>query len=38
MAAAIRETFAAKANDPILRQKREAKELRTRFNLGYVEL
>lgn len=37
MAAAIRETFAAKANDPILRQKREAKELRTRFNLGYVE-
>lgn len=35
--AAIRETFAAIANDPELRRKREAKELRQRFGIGYIE-
>jgi hypothetical protein len=35
--AAIRETFAAIANDPELRRKREAKELRHRFGIGYIE-
>ena len=36
-AAAIKETFAAMANDPVLRRKREARELRQRFDIGYVE-
>ena len=29
--------FAAMANDPVLRRKREAKELRGRFEIGFVE-
>ena len=37
MADAVKATFAAMANDPVLRRKREAKELRRRFGLGYVE-
>lgn len=36
-AATIKETFAALANDPVLRRKREARELRQRFGIGYVE-
>jgi hypothetical protein len=36
-AAAVKATFAAMANDPALRRKREAKELRQRFGVGYVE-
>lgn len=36
-AAAVKATFAAMANDPVLRRKREAKELRKRFGVGYVE-
>lgn len=36
-AAAIKETFAAMARDPLLRRKREARELRQRFGIGYVE-
>ncbi|MBA4767082.1 MAG: hypothetical protein H2049_05515 [Porphyrobacter sp.] len=36
-AAAIKETFAATARDPLLRRKREARELRQRFGIGYVE-
>lgn len=36
-AAAIKETFAAMENDPVLRRKREARELRQRFGIGYVE-
>jgi hypothetical protein len=36
-AAAVKATFAAMANDPVLRRKREAKELRQRFGVGYVE-
>lgn len=36
-AAAIKETFAAMANDPVLRRKREARELRQRFDIRYVE-
>ena len=34
---AVKATFAAMASDPVLRRKREAKELRRRFGLGYVE-
>ena len=34
---AVKATFAAMANDPVLRRKREAKELRQRFGLGYVD-
>lgn len=34
---AVRATFAAMANDPVLRRKREAKDLRRRFGLGYVD-
>ena len=36
-AAAVKATFAAMANDPALRRKREAKELRHRFGVGYIE-
>ncbi|MDF8335904.1 hypothetical protein [Novosphingobium cyanobacteriorum] len=36
-AAAVKATFAAMANDPTLRRKREAKELRQRFGVGYIE-
>lgn len=36
-AAAVKATFAAMANDPALRRKREAKELRQRFGVGYIE-
>ena len=36
-AAAVQATFAAMANDPALRRKREAKELRQRFGVGYIE-
>lgn len=36
-AAAVKATFAAMANDPALRRKREARELRQRFGVGYVE-
>lgn len=36
-AATVKATFAAMANDPALRRKREAKELRQRFGVGYVE-
>lgn len=36
-AAAIKEIFAARARDPVLRRKREARELRQRFGIGYVE-
>src|SRR3546814_11727926 len=36
-AEAVKATFAAMANDPVLRRKREAQELRRRFGLGYVE-
>jgi hypothetical protein len=35
--AAVKATFAAMANDPVLRRKREAKELRQRFGVGYIE-
>lgn len=34
---AVKTTFAAMANDPVLRRKREAKDLRRRFGLGYVD-
>lgn len=36
-AAAVKATFAAMANNPALRRKREAKELRQRFGVGYIE-
>ena len=36
-AAAVQATFAAMANDPALRRKREAKELRQHFGVGYIE-
>ena len=36
-AAAVKATFAAMANDPALRRNREAKELRQRFGVGYIE-
>lgn len=36
-AAAVKATFAAMANDPAIRRKREAKELRQRFGVGYIE-
>ncbi len=36
-AAAVKATFAAMAKDPVLRRKREAKDLRRRFGLGYVD-
>jgi hypothetical protein len=36
-AAALKEHFAAMARDPKLRRQREAKELRNRFGIGYVE-
>lgn len=36
-AAAIKAHFAAMANDPVLRRKREAKELKGRFAVGFVE-
>lgn len=35
--AAVKAHFAAMANDPKLRRQREAKELRQRFGIGYVE-
>ena len=36
-AAAIKARFEAMANDPALRRKREAKELRRRYGLGFVD-
>ena len=36
-AAAIKEHFAALDRDPKLRRQREAKQLRHRFGIGYVE-
>lgn len=36
-AAAVKATFAAMANAPALHRKREAKELRQRFGVGYIE-
>lgn len=36
-AAELKEFFAAKARDPKLRRQREAKELRQRFGIGYVD-
>ena len=36
-AAAVKAIFAAMANDPALRRKREAKELRQHFGVGYIE-
>lgn len=36
-AAAVKARFADKANDPVLRRKREAKELKGRFAVGFVE-
>lgn len=36
-ALAMKAHFAAMANDPVLRRKREAKELRGRFDIGFVE-
>lgn len=36
-AAAVRANFAALANDPNLRRRREARELRERYGVGYVE-
>lgn len=35
--AAINAHFAAMANDPILRRKRDARELRNRFDIGFVD-
>ncbi|AGH49907.1 hypothetical protein G432_10920 [Sphingomonas sp. MM-1] len=36
-AATAKATFAAMANDPVLRRKQEAKKLRHRFDVGYIE-
>ncbi len=36
-AADLKDYFAAKANDPKLRRQKEAKELRSRFGIGYVD-
>lgn len=36
-ALAMKAHFAAMANDPVLRRKREAKELRGRFDIGFIE-
>ena len=35
--AAIKAQFAAMENDPVLRRKREARELRDRFDIGFIE-
>ncbi len=37
MDAAIKARFAAMENDPVLRRKREARELRNRFDIGFVD-
>lgn len=37
MDAAIKARFAAMENDPVLRRKREARELRDRFDIGFIE-
>lgn len=37
MDTAIEARFAAMENDPVLRPKREARELRDRFNVGFIE-
>lgn len=37
MDAAIKARFAAMENDPVLRRKREARELRDRFGIGFIE-
>lgn len=37
MDAAIKARFAAMENDPVLRRKRDARELRNRFDIGYVD-
>lgn len=37
MDAAVKARFAAMANDPGLRRKREARELRDRFDIGFIE-
>lgn len=35
--AAVKARFAAMENDPVLRRKREARELRDRFGIGFIE-
>lgn len=35
--AAVKARFAAMENDPVLRRKREARELRDRFDIGFIE-
>jgi len=37
MDAAVKARFAAMENDPVLRRKREARELRDRFGIGFIE-
>lgn len=37
MDAAIKARFAAMENDPVLRRKRETRELRDRFDIGFIE-
>jgi Flp pilus assembly protein TadD len=37
MNAAIKAHFAAMENDPVLRKRREARKLRDRFNIGFIE-
>ena len=37
MDAAVKARFAAMENDPVLRRKREARELRDRFDIGFIE-
>jgi len=37
MDAAVKARFAAIENDPVLRRKREARELRDRFDIGFIE-
>lgn len=37
MDAAIKARFAAMDNDPVLRKRREARELRDRFDIGFIE-
>lgn len=37
MDAAVKARFAAMENDPVLRRKREARESRDRFDIGFIE-
>lgn len=37
MEAAVKARFAAMENDPVLRRKREARKLRDRFDIGFIE-